>query len=436
MSARVAARPPSCPDDPTERELIACTLDSMPEQPPAQFVIERILPRRHVTLLSGHGGSGKSTLALTLAAHVACGVDWGGLHVELGHVAFVTLEDEAVQCAWRLHKIAATYGLSVEWIARNLVLLDGTQADAALAAEHSDYGYTHLVPTPAMAELVAAAKGASLVVVDNASDALLGDANSQATVRTFMRRMLGKLARETDCAVLLLAHIDKHAARVGGNGQNFIGSVSWHNSARSRLALIDAPGLGVTLAHEKSNLGRRIEAIHLAFTPAGILVPRGAPTAEAQQGQRTQQADALLACLCVALAQGQQVTLSRAGTATTQRQLDTLPGFPPELRGRAGRLPFWAAIDSLLKDRRVCAAPFINAQRKKRIGLTCPESDFAPLRPLRSSPTPLANGAPDRRTVRTSAPFDNGAQAAQTAQAIIESPLQENEPANPSVLEL
>ena len=388
---RLDAQKPAAP------ELAAYTLDTLPEHAPAQFVVESILPRRHVTLLSGHGGTGKSTLALAIAAHVACGVDWAGLHVELGHVAFLTLEDEAGLCAHRLRRIASAYGLSLARIAQNLVLLDGVSADASLAAERSEYGNTDLRPTAAMTELAEAARGCSLVVIDNASDALLGDANSQGTVRCFMRRMLGKLARENDCAVMLLAHIDKTAARGKGASQNFIGSVSWHNSARSRLALSHAEPAGLVLDHEKSNLCKRIASIRLAFDVRGVPVPVRGPSASEQAATTANHADAILRAIRAVQAQGADVVLARYGTATTQRQLDTLPSFPPELRGSTGRHAFWAAVESLLGSGQLKTEQFLNPARKTRSRLV-PAGEFAPLLPSLSSPVPPANGAPERRT--------------------------------------
>jgi len=406
---------------PATPQLGAHRLDAMPEHAPTQFVVQSILPRRHVTLLAGHGGSGKSTLALAIAAHVACGREWAGLDVEPGHCVFLSLEDEVGICGWRLRKIAAAYGLSVERLAQNLTLLDGVTCDAALAAERAEYGNVRLVPTPAMAELADAARGCSLVVIDNAADALLGDANSQAIVRTFMRRLLGKLARETDSAVLLLAHIDKHAARNGAQGNAFFGSVAWHNSARSRLALTEAPGAMLELGHEKSNLCRRIQSVRLAFTPEGIPMPLQAPNAQDVADATAQHAEALLGVIDAATGQGQDVVLARTGTATTQRQLDTVPGFPPELRGSAGRLEFWAALDSLIKNGRLQAAPFTNSRRKNRVRLSVAPDVVCAVAPLRSSPIPPRNGALEGRTAAPFAPFANGAQTAQngaTAQAI------------------
>ncbi|MHB1799973.1 MAG: AAA family ATPase [Vulcanimicrobiaceae bacterium] len=352
--------------------LIACTFDTILEHAPVQFVVQSILPRRYVSLLSGHGGSGKSTLALTLAAHVACGRDWAGLEVHPGRVVFVSLEDEVRLCARRLREIAASYSLPLERIAQNLLLLDGVTSDAALAAERADYGNRALIATPAMAELADAARGCSLIIIDNAVDALDADHNAQGIVRKFMRGMLGDVARTRGCALLLLAHVDKAGVRKGTAGQSFIGSVAWHNSARSRLALTEVPG-AMELRHEKSNLGRRIPAIRLGFNASGVLMPVSGPT-EAQAADATgRHADALLGVMRAALAQGSEIVLARTGTATTQRQLDTMPTFPPELRGTAGRLQFWTALDSLLQDGRLQAVTGrpIRATHDRPNGATC-----------------------------------------------------------------
>lgn len=57
-------------------------------------------------------------------------------------------------------------------------------------------------------------EGYGLIVFDNASDAFAGNENDRTQVRAFIR-MLNKVAVEEDCAVLLLAHIDKAGAKQG-----------------------------------------------------------------------------------------------------------------------------------------------------------------------------------------------------------------------------
>ena len=70
-----------------------------------RFVVEKIIPGRHVTLLSGHGGTGKSYAALGLAAHVASGHAWGPFSVQHGRSVFCSLEDEGDLVRWRLGQI-------------------------------------------------------------------------------------------------------------------------------------------------------------------------------------------------------------------------------------------------------------------------------------------------------------------------------------------
>ena len=73
--------------------------------------------------------------------------------------------------------------------------------------------------------------------------------------------------------MLLLAHIDKQAARGGAAGNNYSGSTAWHNSSRSRLALVPTDD-GVELHQEKLNLGARLDApIELSWSADGLLKP-------------------------------------------------------------------------------------------------------------------------------------------------------------------
>ena len=94
------------------------------------------------------------------------------------------------------------------------------------------------MPTATLGELRAAVGGAGLLIIDNASDAYDGPENDRRQVRTFIRELAG-LGRGNNAGVMLLAHIDKQAARFGSQGNSYSGSSAWHNSARSRLALVD-----------------------------------------------------------------------------------------------------------------------------------------------------------------------------------------------------
>ena len=239
---------------------------------PPQFLVEGLIPEGHVTLLGGHGGVGKSMLALILAAHCASGWIWAGLQTKQTRSVFVSLEDSGDLVRHRLKRVVDCYGLDPEQIEAELVILDGTQGDAALAVEVNDMGARRIEPTANMVELRELVTGAGLIVIDNASDAFDGDENNRRQVRAFIR-MLAQVAQEEGAAVLLLAHIDKNAAKNGSQGNSYSGSTAWHNSARSRLALVPSK-CGVELRHEKLNIGRKVATIELDWSEdSGVLIP-------------------------------------------------------------------------------------------------------------------------------------------------------------------
>ncbi|TCO40436.1 AAA family ATPase [Dokdonella fugitiva] len=331
-------------------DLAAATLQA------PEFVVDRIVPRGHVTLLGGHGGTGKSTLALAIAAHVAAGVPWASLACAQGRAVFVSLEDPGELVRWRLRAICDAYQLDAFAVARSLIILDGTEADAtALAYELVIAGRAVLEPTSTMHQVRDAAADAALVVIDNASDAYDANENDRRQVRTFVRA-LAKIGRDAGAAVLLLVHVDKHAARHGASGNTFSGSTAWHNSARSRLALVDSDG-ALELRHEKANLCRRVDSIPLRVNAAGVPLPAAA-------GDATGGDDLLLLhCLRAAIVRGDVIGCHRTGCATTYTTAVDLPGFPSALRAKPR---FWAALARLEDSGELVREEYLTPQRKVR----------------------------------------------------------------------
>ena len=121
-------------------------------------------------------------------------------------------------------------------------------------------------------------------MVDNASDAFAGDENNRRQVRAFMR-MLVEVARANDAGLVLLAHVDKSAAKFGANRNSYSGSTAWHNSARSRLALTERDGR-IELIHEKHNLGPAAEPVPLFWSASGVLMPAGLTVGREMQLKR------------------------------------------------------------------------------------------------------------------------------------------------------
>jgi len=388
--------------------------------PAARYVLEPIVPRRETTLLGGHGGIGKSMLALTLAAHVACGRKWGPFPAVQCRAAYVSLEDEAATVRYRLRRIIEVYSLPPEHVIDALTVFDGSGCDAAMATEIMQEGVRRLEPTVGMDRVATAVKGAGLIVVDNASDAYAGNENERRQVRAFIRLLTG-IARENDAGMLLLAHIDKSAAKYGANGNSYSGSTAWHNSVRSRLALLSEDGR-ITLAHEKAQFSQSAEPVPLAFTDHGVLVPQDAhATATATNEHDAADADAVLIAIRAALAANRIVSAAQAGSATTWHSLEPFPELPADLKKPDGKRRVRTAIVRLERDGRIVKGTYKKPNRHEgecyELAQTAPA--FAPESALRSPPhTPpqeLAQRAGARQS-RNGAPIRTGAELAQLAQ--------------------
>ncbi len=338
---------------------------------PTRYAISQILPRKHVTLFGSHGGSGKTILAETLAAHCATGTPWAGLPTERTPVLFIGLEDPGELARFRLRRTCDEYGLLQSLVIENMAMLDGSNTNSVLAEEIATDGVRHLAFTEALSEIetTASAMGCGLLVIDNASDAYAANENDRRMVKTFVRR-LAQLARKVDCAVLLLAHVDKAAARFGGNGNTFSGSTAWHNSVRSRLALIEDES-GLSLVQEKNNLGKKIEPIRLEWTSTGVLVPV-ATTGSAAVEREVQDDTDVLAAIRAATADGCNVPAARTGPSTALGALAKYPDLPRPLRKDSPR--FWAALTRIERSGAVVRERYKNAHRHDRERLVCANS--------------------------------------------------------------
>ena len=201
-----------------------------------------------------------------------------------------------------------------------------------------------------------------MIVVDNSSDAFDGNENHRRQVRGFMR-LLKQVARDNDAAVVLLAHIDKNAARNGSSGNSYSGSTAWHNSARSRLALTQSEVGTVELVQEKSQFGKLSDPIRLRWTDHGVLYPleRTQTRAEAQDDEA-----AVMDALRAAWAAGVDVGTARVGPTTAQMALATFRELPRHLHGARGRIAFWAAVDRLVEGGKVAQREIVTAQRKRK----------------------------------------------------------------------
>jgi putative DNA primase/helicase len=237
---------------------------------PQDWYWDGYMPAGHVTLLAGHGGTGKSTLALALAACMTVGREFLGKSTLPARVLYFSGEDPANMVRGRLSMICRTLALDYEQVRRNLVVLDATEGEPVLfTGSHAGGSPT---PTYHHLEAYVTEREINVLIVDNASEVFAADEIDRAAVRGFIRS-LARLVRQHGGAVLLLAHVDKATSREGkryGHAEAYSGSTAWHNSVRSRLALIESKPGHLELQHQKSNLGRK-HAPLLLIWPDGVL---------------------------------------------------------------------------------------------------------------------------------------------------------------------
>jgi replicative DNA helicase len=336
---------------------------------PPRFVIDPYLPEDEVTLLSSHGGSGKTTVAEIIAAHLACGCWVFNARADLGHVVMFSFEDDGGKVAYKLSRIADAYELDPLELQQNMRVFDWSEGDTALATEISIAGTRDLVPTPLFDRLKVAARGARLIIIDNASEVFDGDENNRRQVGKFMRMLRG-LARAQHAAVLLLAHIDKASAKDGGRKNNYSGSTTWHNSARSRLTLIDKDD-AIELTQEKNNHGRLAEPFRLRWAEHGVLVPIGdgsggdVPEVDAETALHSDMV-VVLKCIRAAAVAGSDVCTNRSGQGNAHLLLSTFGAMPSRLKGSKGKGAFWAAFDQLIATGQLEIIQGYNASRNLR----------------------------------------------------------------------
>lgn len=364
-------KPPALVEVPLS-DVMSSTLESV------RYAVKPWMPRRHVTLLGGHGGIGKSSLALAIGAHVACGLPFAGHEVEQLPVLFVSLEDEASIVRLRLRRVIEAYRLPAEQVLTGLRLLDGTKTFSALMTEGDSFNAAPIF-TAAFRELESLAEGVGLIVIDNASDAFDANENSRRDVRAFVRG-LAAIARKHEAAVVLLAHIDKIAAKDGARGNSYSGSTAWHNSARSRLALLMEEGR-VLLAHEKANLSALADPLPITFVD-GVPMPEASAKGEGLTAEDFDQAE-IIHAMKAAHDAGINVPASTSpGAHSAMKALEPLPEYGKTFHGKAGGQRAARAITALIRSGRLHRVEYKTPQRKMRerlelvenTSITCAES--------------------------------------------------------------
>lgn len=297
---------------------------------PHPHYVDKWIPHNEVTLLAGHGGSGKSYVALSIAVHVALGQPFGALVTTQANVLFYSAEDSRVVLGKRLAKICLALKINQGQLEGKLHMLDASDIDPAL--------YRNKVSTALALELAELVKNldVGLIVIDNTSDAFDGDEIKRVEVRYFIRSLRSHLARPGR-AVLLLAHINKNAAKgVNDTDEDYSGSTAWNNSVRSRLSLTPDGNDAMKIKHLKANYGAKADPVRLEWHDGVPLVACGYFNVRGDSpdiAKEREEADkmALVALISDCDKREERVTTSDQGGYTAFKTLKTIVGFPEKM---------------------------------------------------------------------------------------------------------
>jgi RecA-family ATPase len=263
---------PLLPFDPTRLDGIP-----VPERP---WLVPGWIPRARVTGFYGGGGEGKTTLAQQLATCCALGRPWLDLPTEQGRSLLFFCEDDLDEMHRRQHDINRAYGCNftdlggMHWLPRL------GQDNALMTFELGRPRHTALY-----AQLLSSVKDlrSTLIITDTLADVFSGNENDRSEARAFAQQALGLLARETQGAVVALAHPSKAGEN---SGSGYSGSTAWVGTFRSQLYLSTPKGKDDSdppdpdlrsLARRKSNAARRDDEIRLRWDDGVFVAVSPAP---------------------------------------------------------------------------------------------------------------------------------------------------------------
>lgn len=207
---------------------VAAMADRIPME--RLWALAGLIPWGEVTLFTGPGGCGKSLAAQQLATCIAARVAFLRLATHGGGGAlYLTAEDDERELHHRQLKIASALGVDLATLAGrlHLVSLRGN-LDNELATFAPD-GRLLVAELFNSVEATIRATGASFIVLDNVAHLFAGNENDRGHVTRFAN-LLNRLARDTGCTILLVAHPNK-------SGDSYSGSTAWLNAVRSHVTI-------------------------------------------------------------------------------------------------------------------------------------------------------------------------------------------------------
>ena len=190
------------------------------------FVVDKWVPLGCVTSLYGTGGTGKSFLAMLMGTCIAAGLPWLRYPCRQGNVLGLMCEDDDEELRRRRNKIARSLGIKRDQIEGRLFLAPRVGEINALM----EFPGGIATRTQLFESIVSECRKIipTLLILDNAAQLFAGNENDRAHVTAFLNAIAG-IARECNCAVLLLGHPPKNTVAT------YSGSTGWDAVVRSRL---------------------------------------------------------------------------------------------------------------------------------------------------------------------------------------------------------
>lgn len=176
--------------------------------PPRPWVLDRILMARDLTLLLAPGSAGKSSVSLAIAAHMACGRDFGPYkaHIQCKSIIYNGEDDKAEQSR-RLRAVCYSYNLDYDFVKSQILLLSEDDLEMKLVTAQGRIAVANDVMINQLIE-IASNPEVGLVVFDPLVDVHDVDEGDNPQMNTVMR-MMKRIAREANVASLILHHTTK-----------------------------------------------------------------------------------------------------------------------------------------------------------------------------------------------------------------------------------
>ncbi|TLU67341.1 hypothetical protein FE810_03400 [Thalassotalea litorea] len=245
---------PVC-ENPLNKKVLSLNFDPTDNSAP-DWVIEGLLLRGYISVLSGAGGSSKSLLSLSIAISVAIGEQTalsGFEKPKQANVLVLNNEDDDLELQRRISAITGLFGINLRSLLDKLYIISGYQEKLLFA--YTDER-SSVLETPLVQYLIEFIKvnNIGVLIVDpfiSIHSVNENDNNQIEKVMSIFRFIAGT----TNCAIQLVHHIRK-------SGQDTEVIAGDAESSRGAKALIDACRISHTLAKMSNKT-----ASHLGIPP-------------------------------------------------------------------------------------------------------------------------------------------------------------------------